>query len=137
MILNDNSHHFFFHLQFFKWKKLTHSILKSTTEVLPRLLISFSLTWGRVSMKSWAFAILHAAIISSSETSSFPKRMFSAIVVANKTGSWLTIPICVLSHFRFRDLILLLSKQTYTSCQWRTDDASNGFINDHVKFHSL
>nr|CAB3446859.1 unnamed protein product [Digitaria exilis] len=49
-------------------------------------------------MKSWALAALAAAMTSSSVASSLPNSMFSRIVVANSTGSWLTSPICARSH---------------------------------------
>ena len=54
-------------------------------------------------MKSWAFAIFVALSMSSCVTPSLPYLMFSAIVVAKRTGSWLTTPICSRNHFKFRE----------------------------------
>jgi len=48
---------------------------------------------GRPTIKLWALAFLAAAIISSSVAPSFPNAMFSLMLLANKTGSWLTTPI--------------------------------------------
>mmetsp|Transcript_46567 Transcript_46567/g.149534 ORF Transcript_46567/g.149534 Transcript_46567/m.149534 type:complete len:149 (+) Transcript_46567:1950-2396(+) len=47
---------------------------------------------GSFMMKSWAFAILAASMISSSVAPSFPKAMFSRIDVANSEGSCCTSP---------------------------------------------
>jgi len=56
-------------------------------------------TSGSWQIKSCALALFAASSISSCVASSRPLRMFCAIVVANKTGSWLTTPICCRSHF--------------------------------------
>ena len=49
---------------------------------------------GRPVMKLWALAAWAAATISSRLHPGLPKRMLSAMVVANSVGSWLTSPSC-------------------------------------------
>jgi len=44
-------------------------------------------------MKSSAWAVRAAARTSSSEASGLPKRMFSAIEVLKRNGSWVTTPM--------------------------------------------
>ncbi len=45
-------------------------------------------------MKSSACAVRAAARTSSSLASGMPKRMFSAMDVLKRNGSWLTMPMC-------------------------------------------
>ena len=68
------------------------------------------LTSGSLLMKLWASASLAADIISSNVASGLPNRMLSSIVVANKTGSCETTPICLRSQFRFKSHTLCPSR---------------------------
>ena len=61
-----------------------------------------SLTFGRLLIKSWALDIFVAFFFFFCVTPSFPYRIFSAIVVAKRTGSWFTTPMCSRNHFNFR-----------------------------------
>ncbi len=45
-------------------------------------------------MKLWALADAAAASISASVALGFPWAMLALMVVANRVGSWLTMPIC-------------------------------------------
>lgn len=63
-------------------------------------------------MKEWALATWAASSISSRVASGLPNSMFSLMVVANKAGSWLTSPICCLSHLSFNALMSCPSNRT-------------------------
>lgn len=52
-------------------------------------------------MKECALATLAASSISIWVASGRPNNMFSLMLVAKSAGSWLTSPICCLSHFNF------------------------------------
>ena len=67
--------------------------------VIPtQMMCPLSLTLGSLRMNSCALASLAHSSISALVASGRPNRMFSSTVVANRTGSWLTTPIWVLSQ---------------------------------------
>lgn len=75
------------------------------------------LTWvsmpsGSFTMNEWALATLAASSISTKVASGLPKSIFSLMVVANRAGSWLTSPICCLSHLSFNVFMSCPSSRT-------------------------
>ena len=64
-------------------------------------------------MNANAFALRAAVSISSLVTPSRPYLMFSAMVVANSVGSWLTTPMCSLSQVTFTFLMSFPSTKTW------------------------
>lgn len=63
-------------------------------------------------MNEWALATLAASSISTWSASGLPKSIFSLMVVANRAGSWLTSPICCLSHLSFKVFMSCPSSRT-------------------------
>lgn len=63
-------------------------------------------------MNECALATLAASSISIKLASGLPNSIFSLMVVANSAGSWLTSPICCLSHLKFKVLMSCPSSRT-------------------------
>ena len=86
-------------------------------DVVVQLYWWHNLTSGKFMMKLWAFASLAAWIISSIVTSALPYFIFSAIVVANNFGSWLTMPMCWRNHLTFQSRRSIPSINTWNEQQ--------------------
>jgi len=70
---------------------------------------------GSLSIKAWALDAFAIAVISAMVAPSFPYKIFSSILVANRTGSWLTSPICCRSQRSSSSLMLCPSSRTSPS----------------------
>ena len=98
------------------------------------------LTCGREEIKSWAFDILAACIISSSVTPGRPRIMFSFMVMPNRIGSWDTTPMLFLNQWMLSWRTSSLSRVIWseTSRKNREYKAFNWFISDrHWSYLSL
>lgn len=87
-------------------------------------------------------ASLAAVMMSSFETPGRPYRMFSAMVVANRTGSCSTIPIKERNHWMFRPLMSWPSNVTWSERKFtRISERCSPKILQHVKvmilYHSF